>query len=174
MPFGKFPEEYLYAVSFYRQSFLSPEKLQRFPYPDIFNPLLRIFAIFLIAFNADIPSVQFFGRRRRGATSHERIQYNIAGQGKEFYEFFNNRQRIDGGVFSSFYFFYRALYHIPFYRFAFNFYDCETFSHELIFSAPVLPAKRLGMNALYLHAEALYFRSEERRVGKECRSRWSP
>ena len=27
---------------------------------------------------------------------------------------------------------------------------------------------------LYLLCAVLFFRSEERRVGKECRSRWSP
>src|SRR5256885_16331318 len=31
-----------------------------------------------------------------------------------------------------------------------------------------------NINAKYLHGSIPYWRSEERRVGKECRSRWSP
>ena len=35
-------------------------------------------------------------------------------------------------------------------------------------------AKYLGLGGLYVKDESYRFRSEERRVGKECRSRWSP
>src|SRR2546422_9517603 len=43
----------------------------------------------------------------------------------------------------------------------------------------VLPDQRLAMydlagDAFYVDAHILKWRSEERRVGKECRSRWSP
>ena len=33
---------------------------------------------------------------------------------------------------------------------------------------------RAGLNLTFLELSLLSFRSEERRVGKECRSRWSP
>ena len=34
--------------------------------------------------------------------------------------------------------------------------------------------ENLGMGPVYTEIRARFLRSEERRVGKECRSRWSP
>ena len=48
--------------------------------------------------------------------------------------------------------------------------------HVLMFLAMGVGAFGAGIFHLYTHAffKACLFRSEERRVGKECRSRWSP
>ena len=40
--------------------------------------------------------------------------------------------------------------------------------------AVVDEAKRLGCGVIVAHHPVIFSRSEERRVGKECRSRWSP
>ena len=40
--------------------------------------------------------------------------------------------------------------------------------------APLYPYLFYARNPAYFRAAKAMFRSEERRVGKECRSRWSP
>ena len=45
---------------------------------------------------------------------------------------------------------------------------------ELGSIAPVAPRRPIRQLAVFVAASLIYARSEERRVGKECRSRWSP
>src|SRR5260370_6562829 len=47
------------------------------------------------------------------------------------------------------------------------------YKQRILQEAEAAAATRGGLGAL-LRREGLYSRSEERRVGKECRSRWSP
>ena len=41
-------------------------------------------------------------------------------------------------------------------------------------NSPFKPVKKIVSNSSYEELKCVGFRSEERRVGKECRSRWSP
>ena len=52
--------------------------------------------------------------------------------------------------------------------------ECITLGHRILRKDDVVTFEDLGVDSLMVD-EAHYFkRSEERRVGKECRSRWSP
>ena len=44
----------------------------------------------------------------------------------------------------------------------------------LVTTKPVLLLLNTLFSLLFGHYSIIYYRSEERRVGKECRSRWSP
>ena len=50
----------------------------------------------------------------------------------------------------------------------------EIISHELSEMQITLPADQEMITKRVIHTSADFDRSEERRVGKECRSRWSP
>ena len=51
---------------------------------------------------------------------------------------------------------------------------CQEWQNKLLNVHPSLLPKHAGGMDTNVHEEVLKNRSEERRVGKECRSRWSP
>ena len=51
---------------------------------------------------------------------------------------------------------------------------CTYFPEEIMYAAGMLPVRILGSHETQDLTDAYVSRSEERRVGKECRSRWSP
>src|SRR3990167_7129917 len=53
-------------------------------------------------------------------------------------------------------------------------YFCTYLPEELAYAAGALPVRIFGSHQPQDVTDRHIYRSEERRVGKECRSRWSP